>query len=129
MLLPQSADTLLAAARPLFEKHGPELTLAAFRLHTGIPRSRVVRFFGGWLALKAAVGLEPVSAPSRRITPARTREAILEQFRRVASEVGEDLTLFDFVRRTGISACCIYLRFGTWRDLRRQGGLRFNATP
>jgi hypothetical protein len=129
MLLPKSADALLAIARPLFDKEGPQLTLAAFRLQTGVPRSRIVRFFGGWLGLKAALGLEPISAPSRRVSPGRTREAILAQFRKVASEVGEGLTLFDFVRRTGISTSCIYLRFGTWRELRRQGGLRFNGTP
>jgi hypothetical protein len=62
------------------------------------------------------------------VGPGRTREAILAACRKVASEVGEGLTLSEFVRRTGISTCCIYSQFESWRELRRAGGLRSNVT-
>ncbi len=123
MTLPTTPQQLLDIARPHFDEHGPNLTMTAFRRLTGVPRSRIVQHFGGWIALKSALGYPAVGAPRRQVTPGRTAESILNALRKILPDAGPGITLYEFTRRTRISATCVYLQFGSWSELRQQAGL------
>jgi hypothetical protein len=128
MIQPETAEELLNIARPLFEQHGPNFPLKSFIRASGVPETRIIRFFDRWTGLKAALGYPAVNAPRRVVGPKRTAGAILEALRAILPEAGNKISLCEFVRRTGISSTCIYLQFGSWTELRRQAGLPRNAT-
>ena len=126
-MVPQSADELLELARPLFQQHGSNLMLAEFCRATGVSRSRIVRDFGGWIGLKAALGYPPVGAHRVRSGPSLPDAAILDALKRLVPETGEGITLNEFTRRTDISSSRVYRQFGSWTELRRQAGLSQHA--
>ena len=97
----------------------PPLEKRDFFRHCRISETTLRRRFGGWRAAceRAGVGTRGKSRP--------TSEMILEEVRRVAQVVGKPvLTHDDFDKYSKFSVGTARRRFGEWRDVLEQAGLR-----
>jgi AcrR family transcriptional regulator len=115
-------DDLTRALREVVGRLGEGVTLDQFVRESGISSAPVVRLFGGWSGLRAAVGL---SARGQKPTPAVwTHEQLQQKLIEAVGVYGEGLTLEQFVQSAGISPGPIYHLFGSWPALQESVGLR-----
>ncbi len=116
-------ERILEAARREFAECGAGLTVRDFLLRTRIPESRIISFFGGWLALKKRVGQEPRPVVPERSDPLRRPAVLVELVRSYALEHGVGFGLTEFCRATGMSRQTVFRNCGSWRALRQAAGL------
>jgi hypothetical protein len=117
-------EGILAVCEKVLAEHG-DVTLHEFWNITGICPAHLQRRFGGWLAVKRRLGW---TARRKRPTGGRvhSRESIVAALKEAAAELGDDLTLAEFTRRTGITEKPIAAYCGNWGRLRVLAGLVAN---
>lgn len=103
-------EALIEAAKTAAKKVGTDLSRAEFLRETGVSEHQINRLFpeGRWSELKRLAGLD--RNPKHHV-PIED-EDILEEFHRVASELGQIPTWTVFAHKARISADVVRRRFG-----------------
>src|SRR5262245_46998968 len=103
-------EEILEAARRIAINTGGVLSLADFERTTGIPQYQVYRLFpdGGWTEVLQVAGLQRHPQHNEPVSD----EALLAEFHRVASELGQIPTAVQFGARARYSHHVVRKRFG-----------------
>jgi hypothetical protein len=103
-------DQIVEAARKAAASLQRPISRADFERMTGISQYHIYRCFpeGGWSEVKALAGLERHPKDNLQLTD----DALLEEFHRVVSDLGEVPTLHVFNARADVSADVVRRRFG-----------------
>jgi len=109
-MLELTREVLIEAAKAAAEKVGPYLSRADFIRITGITDHQIARLFpeGRWSKIKKLAGLDRHPKYNMPLDD----EAILKEFHRVASELGQIPTWALFAHKAKISADVVRRRFG-----------------
>jgi hypothetical protein len=117
-------ESLLAALRPIVADVGPMVTLATFRLRTGISDSPIARVFGSWRAMREAAGLPARVRPEP--DPRHSHDALVELLRKIGHE-RPYITKREFCEENEIPMMTVD-RVGPWSELRRKAYLPGNGS-
>ncbi|MEX0704724.1 MAG: hypothetical protein WD069_21680 [Planctomycetales bacterium] len=114
-------DELLVVKLRELAEFDPHITQREFCRRIHVPQSQIYQRFGGWNELRKLAGLPPRTGGTRK--PRYEVGWLVEKFRETRTLYGDDLTMRDFQRHTGISPTAIRNHFGSWSALRKSQGL------
>jgi AcrR family transcriptional regulator len=117
-------QSLLAALQPIVAEVGPMVTLAAFRLRTGISDAPIARVFGSWRAMREAAGLPARVRPEP--DPRHSHDALVELLRKIGHE-RPYITKREFCEENEVPTMTVD-RVGPWSELRRKAYLPGNGS-
>ena len=117
-------QVMVVALKRLAGRLGPNVTLARFCREYGISKQKVYARFDDWSQLRKSAGL-----PGQGDRSSYTREGLIATVREAADALGEELSLPEFVRQTGISPRPIERLFGNWTALKAAAGLTRRRKP
>ncbi len=113
---------LIDALQELAARLGPDISIMQFYRETGINDTNVYLLFENWADLRVQAGLPPrINRKGRWAV--YTKEQLLELVREAAEEFGEDITLGEFTRQSGVTNKPIVRLFGSWVKLKKAAGL------
>ena len=96
---------------------GRDMNLADFCNFAGVSSTTIVRRFKGWLEFRRRAGLPPKDRRNYMLQR-YTRDEIIDRLRVIAPQVGPDITLKEFLARTGIADGTFYRYFKSWSQIR-----------
>ena len=124
--LDERRAAMAAALRGVAERVGPDVTVARFYQETGITDRAIYQLFENWAALRVAAGLPAEVKRGRRTY---SREGLLATLKETAAECGEDVSMNEFVSRTGVAAATVRRLFGSWTAFKESAGLTKARRP
>ncbi|MCA9025713.1 MAG: hypothetical protein KDA86_10915 [Planctomycetaceae bacterium] len=113
---------LIDALKELAERLGPDISITQFYRETGINDTNVYLLFENWADLRVQAGLPPRINRRKRFA-IHTKEQLLDRVKQAAEKFGEDITVGEFTRETGVTSRPITRLFGTWLKLKEAAGL------
>ena len=119
---------MIEALQALSAEEGPDISVAKFCRRCGFSNSHIYYYFENWADLRQQAGLPPRVNRSR-IHAVHSRESLLGTLRRLAAQIGPDITLREFVHHAGISVQPIERIFGGWRAFKAAAGLDEQRKP
>ena len=119
-------DEILAEAKRLAAEYGESLSRRTFLAETRVTNWDIGVWFVNWSKLRLAAGLRAkASAPRTGPTAAEMTAAM----RRLAAEIGPDVTREQFSEATGWNSQMARSRFGGFGRLRESAGLPARPRP
>lgn len=124
----QRRREMIAALKSLAAEEGPDISVAKFCRRCGFSNTHIYYYFENWADLRTQAGLPP-RVDRSRIHAVHSRESLLARLHTLAGQIGEDITLREFVHHTGISTQPIERVFGGWRAFKTAAGLDEHRKP
>jgi hypothetical protein len=121
-------DEILDAMRKAAAKTGRSvLTYESFRSTSGIPMSRIFRYWDSWSEACVAAGVTPGTNGPENITPncSKGKDHAIAELKRIAGVLGSSIlskSQFDS-QRPAVKACTVARMFGNWRKAIEAAGL------
>ena len=114
-------EELLASLKQVSAECGEDVTFLEFTRRTGHSYRMVQKKFGTWADLREAAGLPRIARIHREAR--HQNDEIVQILQEMAGESGDQISLDEFARTTGISGSNIHRLFGGWLKLRELAGL------
>ena len=112
---------LLASLKRVAVECGEDVTFLEFTRRTGHKYRLVQKKFGTWTDLREAAGLPRIACIHREAR--HQNDEIVQILQEMAGAQGDQISLDEFARATGISGSNIHRLFGGWLKLRELAGL------
>ena len=112
---------MLASLKHVAVECGEDVTFLEFTRRTGHSYRMVRKKFGTWADLREAGGLSRIARIHREAR--HQNDEIVQILQELAGTQGDQISLDEFARTTGISGSNIHRLFGGWLKLRELAGL------